>query len=578
MEKTLELFRADHAAVAQERDQLSLQVAALKNPRALPEDAVRGSPLFIATLASLQFYQKEHAAHAQQAAQMSAELVASVENQKLERERYRTWRQGFDRLMSESVNALKEELAAARHERDQLRAQADLKLGPSNKEKVVAEVRQLLQSTEARVTAVEQQLARAVAERDAALAQLAQHEATGTADATHWRTLLEAQVAEATVLQATMAAERRQHEQVSAQLKALEEKGREMGVLLAVWKKSGADKRELGQVREAEALLRQQNAELKAQLERAAPAAAVGASEAAAAAQRQAHWDAELRAVADRVGHEAAQRARAEQRVEALQRELQAKRDEAGALLGEMGNIVGAFEELQRQNERLMQDLGQKDDTQTQLALQRANSRQAEMLLREEKNQLLLKMSNLKKLTAAQKAQLAAQAEAMEAQDQAVAALRAECHATTEALDRERLSLKEAQRLLQELRLKSDEGAQQARDVAAQLDTALQGTRAAQGRVLALQAELQTQRKGVRLGGPKGDIVMEQLRQLRAGACCSVCTDRFKNTVLTTCFHCFCRECVDTLVTNRSRKCPRCGKGFDKNNVKAIYLDFEGDE
>ncbi len=57
----------------------------------------------------------------------------------------------------------------------------------------------------------------------------------------------------------------------------------------------------------------------------------------------------------------------------------------------------------------------------------------------------------------------------------------------------------------------------------------------------------------------------------------SVCNDRYKNTVLTTCFHTFCRECTNALVSNRNRKCPRCGKPFDKVDVKTIFLDFEAE-
>jgi hypothetical protein len=35
------------------------------------------------------------------------------------------------------------------------------------------------------------------------------------------------------------------------------------------------------------------------------------------------------------------------------------------------------------------------------------------------------------------------------------------------------------------------------------------------------------------------------------------------------------RDCVNDLITNRSRKCPRCGRPFDKVDVKTVYLDYE---
>jgi hypothetical protein len=46
-----------------------------------------------------------------------------------------------------------------------------------------------------------------------------------------------------------------------------------------------------------------------------------------------------------------------------LSSELAEKKSENEALLSEMGNMVGAVEELQKQNERLVSALAQRDDT-----------------------------------------------------------------------------------------------------------------------------------------------------------------------------------------------------------------------
>jgi Flp pilus assembly protein TadB len=118
------------------------------------------------------------------------------------------------------------------------------------------------------------------------------------------------------------------------------------------------------------------------------------------------------------------------------------------ALMGEMGNLVQGFEELQKQNERLIAELSKKDDSHSLLlqvivvcfvlfcfvlsvcfcvlsclcslmlvvvcvfffltlcAQQKSASRQLEAVLREEKNELALKMAALKKLVQAQKNQI----------------------------------------------------------------------------------------------------------------------------------------------------------------------------
>lgn len=166
-------------------------------------------------------------------------------------------------------------------------------------------------------------------------------------------------------------------------------------MVLGVWKRGAADKRELNEVRESEALLRHRNEELSAQLvasgaPEAAAAAAAQAAQAATAerAAVDALYRAELRRLSDalRVASDAG--AAGAGAVEQLRRELRDTREETDAVLGEMGRIVAAFEELQKQNERLIEDLGRRNDTHSQLVQQRATSRQIEMLLREEKNQL----------------------------------------------------------------------------------------------------------------------------------------------------------------------------------------------
>jgi E3 ubiquitin-protein ligase BRE1 len=53
---------------------------------------------------------------------------------------------------------------------------------------------------------------------------------------------------------------------------------------------------------------------------------------------------------------------------------------------------------------------------------------------------------------------------------------------------------------------------------------------------------------------------------------CSVCRINFKNTILKTCGHVFCNECVDNRITNRMRKCPSCSKSFDKSDAMPAHL------
>ncbi|KAK5236597.1 E3 ubiquitin-protein ligase bre1 [Exophiala xenobiotica] len=64
----------------------------------------------------------------------------------------------------------------------------------------------------------------------------------------------------------------------------------------------------------------------------------------------------------------------------------------------------------------------------------------------------------------------------------------------------------------------------------------------------------------------------EQYEILRQFAYCNVCKKNLKNTVMKTCGHTFCNECVEERMTSRSRKCPNCGKAFGSNDHMRITL------
>ncbi|KAI5864663.1 ubiquitin ligase protein BRE1 [Durotheca rogersii] len=64
----------------------------------------------------------------------------------------------------------------------------------------------------------------------------------------------------------------------------------------------------------------------------------------------------------------------------------------------------------------------------------------------------------------------------------------------------------------------------------------------------------------------------EEEEMLRSMATCSICKKDFKNTVLRTCGHIFCRGCVDDRIQNRMRKCPACSKAFDKSDAMTVHL------
>jgi len=53
---------------------------------------------------------------------------------------------------------------------------------------------------------------------------------------------------------------------------------------------------------------------------------------------------------------------------------------------------------------------------------------------------------------------------------------------------------------------------------------------------------------------------------------CNSCHTRDKNAVITKCMHVFCRQCLDTRIETRQRKCPNCGEAFGAGDIRNIYL------
>lgn len=86
-----------------------------------------------------------------------------------------------------------------------------------------------------------------------------------------------------------------------------------------------------------------------------------------------------------------------------------------------------------------------------------------------------------------------------------------------------------------------------------------------------LKASLADTRKSLEAWKSKG-AQSEEHELLRQFAYCTVCRKELKNTVIKTCGHTFCHNCVDKVIQLRSRKCPNCGKPFGSNDHQRIIL------
>ncbi|PGH02690.1 E3 ubiquitin-protein ligase bre1 [Helicocarpus griseus UAMH5409] len=105
------------------------------------------------------------------------------------------------------------------------------------------------------------------------------------------------------------------------------------------------------------------------------------------------------------------------------------------------------------------------------------------------------------------------------------------------------------------------------------LSSATSACRKAENEVEGLKSTLADTKKSLENWKNKGlGNSSSEYEMLRSLALCTVCRRNFKNTVIKTCGHVFCKECVEERLTSRSRKCPNCNKSFGNNDHMHITL------
>jgi Zinc finger, C3HC4 type (RING finger) len=87
--------------------------------------------------------------------------------------------------------------------------------------------------------------------------------------------------------------------------------------------------------------------------------------------------------------------------------------------------------------------------------------------------------------------------------------------------------------------------------------------------VQALQSRMERLRS---LDGCGDALLRQELEGLRLQLRCGVCQTRHKSVIITKCWHMFCKECIDTRLSLRDRKCPGCSGTFGKPDVQQFYF------
>ncbi|XP_058872821.1 E3 ubiquitin-protein ligase BRE1A isoform X2 [Acipenser ruthenus] len=269
----------------------------------------------------------------------------------------------------------------------------------------------------------------------------------------------------------------------------------------------------------------------------------------------------------------------AEEQIEHLQKKLTATKQEEEALLSEMDVTGQAFEDMQEQNIRLMQQLREKDDANFKLMSERIKSNQIYKLLREEKDELGDQVLTLKTQVDAQLLVVQKLEEKEGVLQSNLSTIEKELGLRTQAQELNKRKAVEAAQLAEDLKVQLEHTQNKLREIQSSMSdnrSAREGEsfnlKRAQEDLSRLRRRLEKQKK-VEVYTDADEILQEEINQYKAKLRCPCCNTRDKETVLTKCFHVFCFECLKTRYDTRQRKCPKCNAAFGANDFHRIYIN-----
>ncbi|XP_047527728.1 E3 ubiquitin-protein ligase Bre1 isoform X2 [Vanessa atalanta] len=252
---------------------------------------------------------------------------------------------------------------------------------------------------------------------------------------------------------------------------------------------------------------------------------------------------------------------------------------EEEALLNEMEVTGQAFEDMQEQNSRLIQQLREKDDANFKLMSERIKANSLHKLLREEK-QLLQEQVVTRDQQIESMGLVARRLEEKERLLQnTLSAVEKELLLRQQAMEMHKRKAIESAQSAADLKLhleKYHAQMKEAQQVVAEKTSALEAeaykTKRLHEELAVLRRKAERMKKMEQAGSSMDEVLLEEIREYKETLTCPSCKVKRKDAVLTKCFHVFCWDCLRTRYETRQRKCPKCNAAFGANDYHRLYL------
>ncbi|KAK3591494.1 hypothetical protein CHS0354_031601 [Potamilus streckersoni] len=269
---------------------------------------------------------------------------------------------------------------------------------------------------------------------------------------------------------------------------------------------------------------------------------------------------------------------RMEEQISELQKNLSIQKQREEALLNEMDVTGQAFEDMQEQNTRLLQQLREKDDANFKLMSERIKANQIQKLLREEKEVQADQVQAIHQQVQAQNLVVRKLEEKERILQNNIATIEKELSLTKQAMEMHKRKALESSQTAADLKLHLDKYQAQLREAqvaVAEKTGAIEQEaykyKRMQEEIAKLQRKLERQKK-IEMAGAADEVLLAEIQEYKDQLTCPSCKVNRKDAVLTKCFHLFCLECLKTRYETRQRKCPKCNAGFGANDYHRLYL------
>ncbi|KAH9502828.1 E3 ubiquitin-protein ligase BRE1B [Bulinus truncatus] len=261
-----------------------------------------------------------------------------------------------------------------------------------------------------------------------------------------------------------------------------------------------------------------------------------------------------------------------------LQKNLANQKQREEALLNDLDVTGQAFEDMQEQNTRLLQQLREKDDANFKLMSERIKSNQIQKLLREDKDVLTEQVAALQNQVESQNLVVRSLEEKERLLQNSLAAVEKEQAMTQQAMEMHKRKAVESSQTAADLKLHLDKYQAQLKEAqvavaekTASLEQEVFKYKRMQEEVAKLNRKLERSKK-IEMAGAADEVLLEEIKEYKEQLTCPSCKVNKKDAVLTKCFHVFCLECLRTRYDTRQRKCPKCNAGFGANDFHRLYL------